>query len=72
MPFLILISLIKHLFQSVDKLIGYMSVNLKTLHDRMMTPIYYRMLEHLWPTLLTLLDQQMLMILASVMKDETG
>jgi hypothetical protein len=55
-----LISLIKHLFQSVDKLIGYMSVNLKTLHDRMMTPIYYRMLEHLWPTLLTLLDQQML------------
>lgn len=37
-----------------------MSVNLKTLHDRMMTPIYHLMIEHLWPTLITLLDQQML------------
>ncbi|XP_076108920.1 protein unc-13 homolog D-like isoform X1 [Mytilus galloprovincialis] len=45
---------------SVDKLIGYMSVNLKTLHDKMMTPTYYRMIEHLWPTMVTLLDQKML------------
>ncbi|KAL5016347.1 hypothetical protein ScPMuIL_005936 [Solemya velum] len=44
---------------SVDKLIGYLSSNLETLNDRLMSPIFPRMVEQLWNTVLGLFDQQL-------------
>ncbi|OWF46560.1 protein unc-13 homolog D-like isoform X1 [Mizuhopecten yessoensis] len=44
---------------SVDQLIGYLSTNLSTLHDRLMSSIFPRMILQLWETVVTLLDQQL-------------
>ncbi|XP_069135091.1 protein unc-13 homolog D-like isoform X2 [Argopecten irradians] len=44
---------------SVDQLIGYLSTNLKTLHDRLMSSIFPRMILQLWDTIVSLLDQQL-------------
>ncbi|XP_048252394.1 protein unc-13 homolog D-like isoform X2 [Haliotis rufescens] len=44
---------------AVDKTIGYLSTNLQTLDDRLMTSIYPKMIEELWEVVLQIFYEQM-------------